>query len=381
MFNATIIFFILLIVYITLRIGKYKLKKMGNSPINTLIDRIYNEWYNEYYWLNDKQLDAEQIKNIIQKLGQKLLEKKITRSDLEKYFEILEQSKKSKDKYFNIFISILNVSIFTTMLSNILKWFYEGIKKNNEIIQIYTKLVGIIVVAIVIIAIVCFYIEIMSFFNKRSQKVAQKYWVIEMLILNFSMYSYTKHDVEVPSIPKSKIDNYFNSNLHMIVFVLDIIDKLLSKFGKISQCIKKFIKKIGDFIIKISFERIIFMLFILCICKFPEWKILIMPTFGLLNLTLYLSTFLNLSKKIKIDNKFIIKYTCSNFFYDVIIFLTIIIVYAYISNAIRILFPYCIILIICEFLLFKYWEQYMKTDMSKYLKNEIKRICEETDNN
>ena len=104
-------FFICSIIFlIYLEIKKKKYKKLANSPIFSIIEREYNRWYskeNRGSQINKKTTSVFEIDQAINLLKKKLVQKGITRNQIQNYIEFLDKNSMGRNRLLDIFVGTL----------------------------------------------------------------------------------------------------------------------------------------------------------------------------------------------------------------------------------------------------------------------------------
>lgn len=175
-------FFICSIIFlIYLEIKKKKYKKLANSPIFSIIEREYNRWYskeNRGSQINKKTTSVFEIDQAINLLKKKLVQKGITRNQIQNYIEFLDKNSMGRNRLLDIFVgtltfigtnSLLRELITNQINLNALFYNFNNIIKEESIFWI--SIITILAIYFLTLIFVFYRIIYIDDLHKESQKL------------------------------------------------------------------------------------------------------------------------------------------------------------------------------------------------------------------
>lgn len=174
-------FFICSIIFIIyLEIKKKKYKKLANSPIFSIIERDYNRWYskeNRGSQINKKTTSVFEIDQAVNLLKKKLVEKGITRNQIQIYIKFLDDRSMEKNSLFDILVGILTFigtntflrELMATQFNTLFDDLLDNFLKEEIIFWIFNFI--ILFVYFLVLIFVFYKIIYIDDLHKESQKI------------------------------------------------------------------------------------------------------------------------------------------------------------------------------------------------------------------
>lgn len=384
MSNIVLAVFILLFIYSLFKLREYRIRKMGNSPINVIIDNVYNAWYDKYYWINDKNLTATDVKKLVNQLGKDLSGVGVDEVNIKDYVRLLETNIDIKSRIFkigkNLSLSALALVPIGELVKNVWNSQFEVLtnfwSENSELIQIIFILLSLILIVILSPLVMYYFSNHTKIYQRLQKKV-----FFEMLANGSVEILSQETYLILPAKPFSKIDHYIGERLSTLSFVFDMVEKALSKLGKIGASIKIFGINTLDFLTRLFFPMIFYILAITVTYSFNQIPILFIAlsiTFFAISLFFYISASIGFSKRIKQINSeieiiYTIKYSGRNCLSLLMLFSIVLGFCAVLNNCLLLIswfiFP------ISDCILFNFvWKKYIKTEMAEYIQVELNKF-------